>query len=1384
MSEVKWTNEQLQAIEEKGSNILVAAAAGSGKTAVLVERIIHKIIDEKMDIDKMLVVTFTNAAASEMRERILKAIYEKLEKEPQNVHLQRQITLLNKSSICTIHSFCLDVIHNHFYELDIPSNFRIADTTEIDLLKQEVLDDLFEQKYLEGNTDFLQLLEIYTSYRTDETLQELVLTLYRFIQSSPFPKKWLQTKLEEFKIQDTIQDFGQTIWGKIILQSVKEEIEEAVLQLEAIETKMRYYIELAKFTQVIAEDKIQLQDVLTNISSWDNTCQKINSLCFTKWPVDKKVTNDLKEEAKEIRDGIKKKIKEKVSKKISVSSVNSIHDFQVMEPVLKKLVELVLEFSELFSQKKKEKNCIDFNDIEHFALKILVEEDGRPTSIAKKYQEKFEEIAIDEYQDSNLVQESILTSISRGNNIFMVGDVKQSIYKFRQARPDLFLQKYEEYQLKENKTENDHLKIQLFKNFRSRENILNITNLVFETIMSKELGDILYNENEYLNYGANYPEPEDLKNDNEISGNNHNILQKERNEISENKLQKEKSEIEDNILKTKYAGIAQLEIIDLKEDESITAFKSEETTDTKSIYDSNITAKNETLALESNMSSSAKSNMESLAKEMLQEDDDEERIEDEVLEARFVAKKIQTLLQSDYMVFGKNQGYRPIQPKDIVILLRATSNLAPIYETELADLELPVFSDTSSSYLDSVEIQTILSVLKILDNPLQEIPLVVVLRSTIGNFTDNDLITIRLTDRNCNFYEALLKTRISGEAPLKQKIENLLSKLEKWKTQEKYLPLDELIWQIYLDTGYYQYVGLLPNGAMRQANLKTLFEKAKQYETASYKGLFHFVHFMEKLKKQNGDLASAKLIGENEDVIRIMSIHKSKGLEFPVVFLCNAQKRFNLQDLNDVILLHQELGFGPNLIDAKRKIKYPTLAKEAIGLKMKQETLSEEERILYVALTRAKERLFITARSKDLEKDLKTKKQQLALYLDKKDTYQLDYRLVQKGKSYLDWLLYVYLFYQEKPITLKGISYELKDIMTLHTYRKQDLIKELQQNTQEQMNFRQELQQKLQSFSKEEKEKMQKELKEKLSWKYPYLVDTKLQTKTSVTKIKQEKMKLEELEAVDTQNDVNDIEELEAETTDDIATNGIDDIEETRLQTETQAKQVNFLEIESKGKTDEMLVANQEMTESKLANLIPKFLKPEEKISNSKKGTLVHLCIQKLDEKKDYTLQDIKQMIEQMVLKEIITEKEAQAIDANLVYEYTKSELFQELKQAKEIHKEQPFYISIPAKEIIQEAKLAGSEKSILVQGIIDLYYIDQNDNLKLVDYKTDYVGKTEDAKEKILEKYRVQLEIYQKALEQSLSKKVSKVSLCLANANWECVSVLGRSSKLTICQS
>ena len=1232
MSEVKWTTEQLQAIEEKGANILVAAAAGSGKTAVLVERIIHKIIDNKIDIDKMLVVTFTNAAAAEMRERILEAIYKRLEKEPQNAHLQKQITLLNKASICTIHSFCLDIIHNYFYELDLPSNFRIADTTEIDLLKQEVLDDLFEQKYIENNQDFLELLEIYTGYRGDEALQELVLNIYKFIQSSPFPEKWLQEKVELFN-NSFIEDFSQTKWGEIVLSEVKENLEDSLLKLKNIQKELAKYPECYKFSQVISEDIMQIEIAISQADSWEGACQAINQINFTKWPVDKKVTLDIKEDAKQVRDKIKKNVKEKISELLNSNTEEIKADLKTLYPILTKIKNLVLEFSHNFADKKREKNCIDFNDIEHFALQLLLDENGEKTIIAKKYEEKFDEIAIDEYQDSNLVQEAILTSVSNGKNIFMVGDVKQSIYKFRQARPELFLQKYDEYKIKEEKKENDNLKIQLFRNFRSRNNILDITNLVFEAIMSKNLGDIEYNENEYLNYGANYPEIEDK---------------------SQN-----------------YAGVTELDIIDMKEDESIIAIKGEEPEE---------------------------------------DQEDLERIEDDVLEARFVAKRVKELLQSGYLVYDKKKGYRPVEPKDIVILLRATNTLAPIYEKELSEFDLPVFSDNSTSYLESVEIETILSVLKLIDNPMQDIPLVVVLRSSIGNFTDNDLVTIRLTDRNCNFYNALLKSRISCEGQLKEKIEELLKKLDNWRKQAEYLPLDELIWQIYLDTGYYQYVGLLPNGEIRQANLKTLFEKAKQYETASFKGLFNFIQFIEKLKKQNGDLSSAKLIGENANVVRIMSIHKSKGLEFPVVFLCNAHKKFNLRDLNETILMHQDLGIGPILIDTKRRVKYPTTIKQAIALKVKQETLSEEERILYVALTRAKEKLIITGRSRDIQKSLKEKQENLATYI-LEDSGKLDSKLIKNGRTYLDWIEYVYLLNSGKKITLKGKELGLDDIIELKTFAKKDLIKELQ--VQEKVQDEE-----IEKIIEKEAKKQEniEQIQKMLDWKYLNEVDTKLPTKTSVSKLKQAQQgKLLSLE-----------------------------------------KETNWEE-----ESEEYL--NEELKYIKLENL--EDLKTSD-ITPAQKGTLVHLCIQKINEKLDYTMEDIEKLINNLLENEIISEVEAQEIDRKLIYSYTQSELFKNLKNAKEIHKEQPFYINIPATEIFEEAQKENSKKNILVQGIIDLYYIDEYDRINLVDFKTDYVPK---GKEKeVAEKYKIQIEIYKKALEQALGKKVTKAQICLANSNWE----------------
>lgn len=519
MANINWSEEQKQAIYEEGSNILVAAAAGSGKTAVLVERIITKIISKKMDIDKMLIVTFTNAAAAEMKERILDAIYKKLDENPEDEHLQKQIMLLSKANICTIDSFCLDVVKNNFYEIDITPNFRIADQAEIELIKQEVIEDLFEKKYIEKNEDFLELINTYTGYRGDEPLKELVLEIYKYIQSSPYPEEWLEKNIEKFNVKNSIdlkEDFSKSIWGEILLENIRDNVKDCIYGIKNILSILKKYDELEKFYKVVCIDLDKFEDLEKKLVSWDLSFETVQNFIFDKWPIDRKVTLDVKEQAKIRRDQIKKKFATVKEKLLIYSSKEAYEDIYEMYGTLTKLKDLVLHFGKDFSKKKKSKNIIDFNDMEHFALNILTKKDENGnyigTEIAKKYSDKFEEIAIDEYQDSNLVQEQILTTISKGNNIFMVGDVKQSIYKFRQACPKLFLDKYEKYNLKQEIGNNSAgLKIQLFKNFRSRSNILDITNLVFQNIMSKKLGDIEYEKEEYLNLGASYQEPrEDL----------------------------------------------------------------------------------------------------------------------------------------------------------------------------------------------------------------------------------------------------------------------------------------------------------------------------------------------------------------------------------------------------------------------------------------------------------------------------------------------------------------------------------------------------------------------------------------------------------------------------------------------------------------------------------------------------------------------------------------------------------------------------------------------------------------------------------------------------------------------------------------------------------
>lgn len=1209
----EWTKEQKRAIEEKGNNILVAAAAGSGKTTVLVERIIQKIIKNRTNIDRLLIVTFTNAAASEMRERILNALYKEIDKNPLDTHLQRQIVLLNKANICTIDSFCLDIIKNNFFEIGIPSNFRIADSVELEILKQDAMEDLFEELYLEKNKEFEGLIDMYAGYRGDDTLKEIIFKIYNSIQSNPFPYEWLEEKIEEFNVESKInEDFSKSPWGNILIENYKNEIEDNINSLKVIKKRLEKYVELEKYCTVINNDIDLINDVLLSLNSWDEAYITSNNIKFKTWPSDKKITTDLKNEAKSARDIIKEKYNKITKKTFIYNSKEAYEDIYEMYKTLKSLGNLVMKFARYFEERKLEKNIMDFGDIEHNALKILVQknEEGNyiPSEIAEKLKDKFDEIAVDEYQDSNLVQEYILTSISNGRNIFMVGDVKQSIYRFRQARPELFLNKYETYSNDNEQKDVKGVKIQLFKNFRSRKSVIDLTNLLFDNIMSKKLGDIEYDENEYLNYAANFEEPE-LENIN-------------------------------------YAGKAEVHIIDLKNSDKI-----EENTyvdDTEDEFEEAI---------------------EDISKE-------NRKLEKSEIEAKYVASEIRKLVDSKYKVYDRNLGYRDIKYKDIVILLRATNGISNIYEKELYNLGIPVYSDTGEDYLESLEIQRIISLLKVIDNPYQDIPLLTVMRSPIFDFSDDELTNIRLINRDVYFYKTMQEALENNdiEEKTKNKIKNLMHSINKWREEEKYLELNELIWKIYIDTGYYSYVGLTKNGELKQANLKLLFEKAKDFEKVSFKGLFNFIKYLERIKSSNTDMNSAKIIGENENVVRIMSIHKSKGLEFPVVFLCRSDKNINMRSLNENILLDNEIGIGPKYINFERKIEYNTAAREAIRLKSKNDSISEEMRILYVALTRAKEKLIIVGVKNKYEKDLNEKKEFLNIY-EKQQNGRINHLLIKKYMSYLDWIELVYL---------NNID-NINDYLEMKVINEEEIKTEVDNYTKiDKLSF--------------DKDKNLDNLDEILNWKYKYLNDTLIPSKTSVTKLK---------ELINLRNEDN-------------------------LRFQKDITKYENSKIENKSNS--------------VLDIIPNFMKSN-KITAAQKGTIMHLCLQKLDLKREYTKPEIIEFINKLVSESLITEEEKNIIDINKIKKFIDSDLAKRIRKAKIIEKEKPFYTYIKANELYDNS----TDENILVQGIIDLYFTEESDNIVLVDYKTDYVNDENE----LSEKYKVQLKIYKDALEKSLDKQI-----------------------------
>lgn len=993
---MKWTKEQQQVIELRDRDILVSAAAGSGKTAVLVERIIKRITDEAspLDIDKLLVVTFTKAAAAQMRERIAGALELAIENDPGNFRLQRQATLLHHAMITTIDSFCLFVVRNHFDKIGLDPGFRIADEGEMRLLRLDTLDGVFERCYEEKNCS--PLLWRYAGKRNDDSIRDMVLRIYQMSQSSPWPTQWIRRLPDAYRIE-TIEELKQSDWMKHLTGDVGRKVNDLK---EVAQRSLRLCMEPdgpTAYGAVIQRD-VDLFEQAASCEDYDALRDFLLNLSFDRLPALRNYTGDVckKDAVSEARKEMKKELEEWKKNYFSIDLSSILEQMKRLLPVVEALTELTLSYEAAMAEAKQKKRILDFSDIEHFALKILVEEEtGKRTKVAEEFSRHFEEIMIDEYQDSNQVQEEIMRAISKeweGKfNLFMVGDVKQSIYRFRLARPELFLEKYKRFE----PVDSSRQRIDLQRNFRSRGEVLDFCNDIFYKIMQEDFGGIAYDASCALNCGADYPKTPDSK----------------------------------------------TEVLLLDETE-------------------------ETL------------------REQIEAD--EERYHDSIgkkeLEAHLVAKKIRELMQT--MQVTQDGQMRSLRYGDIVILFRSQKDWGPAFAKVLEGYGIPAHVESSTGYFSALEVQTVLNFLRILDNPYQDIPMAAVLRSPMVGLSEEKLAEIRCLNEGLSFGEAALVYMQEEEHERAHAFYEIYCTLRENKEDSVHTILQKVL----LLTGYGNYVASMPAGERRSANLMMLLQKAIDFEKTSYHGVFDFIRYMEQMEKYEVDFGEADVTGEWEDVVRIMTIHKSKGLEFPVVFVSGMGKKFNRMELNDRMILHPDLGIG--LLELREeqseagsfKVKQNSAYRMALIERLKEENLAEEMRVLYVALTRAKEKLLLTGVVSDFDRTIQ--KYQGNVFSGK----PIAYRARASATTYLDWVIPALLSYPQK--------YLLSPV-EMHTLVEESVRLAVESKLDEQT---------LRTKIENADEELVQSISQGFSFTYPYQSEVGKKSKYSVSELKHESM--------------------------------------------------------------------------------------------------------------------------------------------------------------------------------------------------------------------------------------------------------------------------------------
>ena len=1236
---VQWTKEQQEVIRLRDRNILVSAAAGSGKTAVLVERILSKITDNThpVDIDRLLIMTFTRAAAGEMKERISAVIEKALGEDPDNEHLQRQTTLLHTAQITTIDGFCAYIIRNYFHLIGLDPGYRTADEGELKLLRGDVVKALLEEHYAQKDEKFQKFVECFATGKSDENLGDLIQKLYEMAMSNPFPEEWLQKCLGDYRIE-SLEELRETEWMKMLWDAVGDELQEAELLIREARNVCAEADGPYLYEDALNSDLILVRDLqeLAEKRDYNGIVKALVKPAFARLSTKKApdVEEQKKQRVKELRDEEKGILKELGQRYFQSSEEEILEMIRYVREPIEMLIELTVQFMEQFGMAKREKNILDFTDMEHFALQILMTKEGEEihmSQAAKELSAKYDEVLVDEYQDSNLVQELLTTAVSgwinQKKNIFMVGDVKQSIYRFRLARPELFMEKYKSYSTDEAKEQ----RIDLHKNFRSRAQVLESVNFIFRQIMGEDLGGVAYDKDAALYPGASFPEGES-----------------------------------EEFVKT--------EVLLIEKD-------GEELTDVQESADAG-----------------AQGSQMELENQNAQE-----------LEALAIAQRIQEIVGKEQIVDKETREYRPVEYGDIVILLRTAYGWAETFREVLASQGIPVYCTSRTGYFSALEIVTVLNYLKVCDNPLQDIPLMGVLRSPIVGCTSQELAELRIQYPKGLLYESVTayvgessKTDFLNEKDfLKLKLSNFLQLLEKVRNMAVYTPVHELILYVLKETGYGNYARALPGGEQRFANLTMLVEKAMDYEKTSYRGLFNFVRYIEQLQAYEVDYGEVNLTGAGNTAVEIMTIHKSKGLEFPVVFVAGMGKQFNFQDMNAGLLLHPELGIGADAVIPEKRVIASSLNKQIIRRQLLKESLGEELRVLYVAMTRAKEKLILTGTVGKLEKQMVS----LSRFLDEEEEL-LPLGTRMKAKNYWAFVLPALVRHRAMSELLgeygilmkkqKGIYDDVSDFVikkvTVRQMTEKAVI--LQAGNQMQEEY-------LKNWDADQvyDKEVREEIEKRFSFVYPYKYLEDIPVKVSVSDLKKRSW-----------HDESELEE-------NISVSAEEQVEEQEVP-------------------------------------VPAFMaEKQEEYKGAARGTAYHRLMECLDYAEVESEVQLEVQLKRLLESQKMTEQEAECIRIRDIKKFVDSELGQRMKKAavkKQLYREQPFVIRRSASLLDDSWK----DETILVQGIIDAYFTEDGE-IVLVDYKTDRVRKGQE--QKLVDLYHVQLEDYAQALERMTGMKVKE---------------------------